>query len=60
MYRDGDTVWGNIISTGGGPGLTVDPYVNFPIKDNTIHGNVIVGGRRRRGPASSATPPTAT
>jgi hypothetical protein len=44
MYLDGDTVWGSVISTGGGPGATFSPYINFPIKDNTIYGNVIVQG----------------
>lgn len=44
MYLDGDTIWGNLTSTGGGPGPTFNPYVNFPIKDNTIHGNVVVTG----------------
>ena len=36
MYLDGDTIWGNLISVGGGPGVTESPYVNFPIKDNVI------------------------
>ncbi len=44
MYLDGDTIRGNITSTGGGPGPTFDPYVNFPIKDNVIYGNVSVEG----------------
>ncbi|MGO9820995.1 MAG: hypothetical protein ACLPTJ_10145 [Solirubrobacteraceae bacterium] len=44
MYLDGDTIWGNVISIGGGPGPTMSPYVNFPIKDNTIYGNVRVIG----------------
>ncbi len=44
MYLDGDTVHGNVISVGGGPGATLDPYINFPIKDNTIDGNVFVTG----------------
>ena len=44
MYLDGDTIWGSVISTGGGPGATFSPYINFPIKDNTIYGNVIVQG----------------
>ena len=29
---------------GGGPGPTSDPYVNFPIKDNLIDGNLEVSG----------------
>ncbi len=44
MYLDGDTIWGNVISIGGGPGPVLNPYVNFPIKDNVIHGNVFVFG----------------
>ena len=44
MYLDGDSIHGNVISIGGGPGPTFDPYVNFPIKDNVIGGNVFVTG----------------
>ncbi len=44
MYLDGDKIWGNLISMGGGPGPVLDPYVNFPIKDNIIHGYVWVTG----------------
>jgi hypothetical protein len=44
MYLDGDTIHGSVVSTGGGPGPTMDPYVNFPIKDNVIDGNLIVHG----------------
>ena len=44
MYLDGNTIHGNVTSTGGGPGPTFDPYINFPIKDNTIGGNVSVSG----------------
>ena len=44
MYLDGDSIHGNVISTGGGPGPTRTPYVNFPIKDNVIGGNLIVRG----------------
>jgi len=43
MYLDGDVVGGNVISLGGGPGLG-GPYTNFPIKDNTIGGDLIVLG----------------
>lgn len=42
MYLDGDTIYGEVISKGGGPGLTLNPYVNFPIKDNVIYGYVQV------------------
>jgi hypothetical protein len=44
MYLDGDTIHGNVVSRGGGPGATLSPYVNFPIKDNTITGDVTVTG----------------
>ena len=44
MYLDGDTIGGNLVSIGGGPGPTLNPYINFPIKDNTIQGNVYVQG----------------
>jgi hypothetical protein len=44
MYLDGDTIRGSVISIGGGPGPTLSPYINFPIKDNVIGGNVIVAG----------------
>lgn len=44
MYLDADTIEGNLISLGGGPGTTLSPYVDFPIKDNTIDGSVWVGG----------------
>lgn len=47
MYLDGDTIHGNVISLGGGPGLrTGAPFVNFPVKDNTIGGNLIFLGWR--------------
>ena len=44
MYLDGDTIHGSVISNGGGPGPTMDPYVNFPIKDNVIDGALDVNG----------------
>jgi len=43
MYLDGNTIGRNVVSVGGGPGLNGD-YLNFPIKDNTIGGNLIVRG----------------
>jgi hypothetical protein len=46
MYLDGNTIGGNVVSLGGGPGVTLNPYVNFPIKDNTIGGNVMIAGWR--------------
>ncbi len=43
MYLDGNTVGGSVISIGGGPGLSeYAPFLNFPIKDNTIGKNLIV------------------
>lgn len=44
MYLDGDTITGNVQSNGGGPGPTLSPYINFPIKDNVISGNLTVDG----------------
>ena len=44
MYLDGDTIHGNVNSHGGGPGPTFSPYINFPIKDDVIDGNVKVDG----------------
>ena len=44
MYLSADTIDGNLTSVGGGPGVTFDPYVNFPIKDSTILGNVSITG----------------
>lgn len=43
MYLDGDTIAGNVISRGGGPGLN-GPFVNFPVKDNTIGGRLMLIG----------------
>ena len=44
MYLSADTIGGNLVSSGGGPGVTVSPYVNYPIKDSTIDGSVEVTG----------------
>ena len=44
MYLDGNTIHGDVISRGGGPGLNSDVFVNFPIKDNTIGGRLLVEG----------------
>ena len=44
MYLDGNTIAGDVISRGGGPGLTSNQFVNFPIKDNTIGGRLLVEG----------------
>jgi hypothetical protein len=40
MYLDGDTIQGSVISKYGGPGLTSDQFLNFPIKDNVIGGDL--------------------
>ncbi len=45
MYLDGDHIGGNVISHGGGPGLH-GTFLNFPVKDNTIGGNLVVRGWR--------------
>ena len=41
LYLGNMTVHGNVISNGGG---TADRFYNFPIKDNTIDGNLILHG----------------
>jgi hypothetical protein len=43
MYLTALSVGGNVVSNGGGPGLGL-PFVNFPIKDSAIGGNLIVQG----------------
>jgi hypothetical protein len=42
LYLSGITVHGNVISNGGGPGTS--QFLNFPTKDDTIDGNLIVQG----------------
>lgn len=42
LYLSGITVQGNVISNGGGPGTS--EFLNFPTKDNTIGGNLIMQG----------------
>lgn len=44
MYLTADTIRGSLFSVGGGPGVTSNPYVNFPIKDNIIDGNAVIDG----------------
>jgi hypothetical protein len=44
MYLTANSIGGNVISNGGGPGLASDSFVNFPIKENAIHGNLSVQG----------------
>ncbi len=46
MYLTAVTVYGNVISIGGGPGPTLNPYINFPIKENTITRNLDIQGWR--------------
>lgn len=41
MYLDGDTIHGDVISRGGGPGLHGE-FINLAIKDNWVGGNLIV------------------
>ena len=41
LYLGSVTVHGNVVSNGGG---TADRFYNFPIKDNTIDGNLIIHG----------------
>jgi hypothetical protein len=36
------TIHGNVVSNGGGPGT--DAFMNFPLKNNTIDGNLIIHG----------------
>lgn len=43
MYLDGDTIRGSVVSNGGGPGLGTR-FLNFPVKDNAIGGNLVVQG----------------
>jgi hypothetical protein len=43
MYLDGDHVFGNVISNGGGD-PSLPPWLSFPIKDNQIDGNLIIHG----------------
>jgi hypothetical protein len=42
LYLSGITVHGNVVSNGGGPGTT--EFLNFPTKDDTIDGNLIIQG----------------
>jgi hypothetical protein len=41
---NGSTIGGNLVSTGGGPGPSFPGFIPFSIKDDTIHGNVVVTG----------------
>ena len=44
LHLDGDTIWGSLISIGGGPGAKETPYVSFPVENNVIRGDVSVTG----------------
>ena len=47
LYLGGITVGGNVISIGGGlPSTSVADFRNFPLKDDVIHGSVIIAGWR--------------
>ena len=41
MYLTADTIRGNVVSTGGGPGPSM---ITFPTKENTIGGNLVIEG----------------
>jgi hypothetical protein len=43
LYLSGITVHGNVISNGGGGGVTGE-FRNFPTKDNIVDGNLVVQG----------------
>lgn len=43
---NGDVIGGNVVSTGGGPGYRLDPWIPFSIKDDTIGKNLVVTGLR--------------
>jgi hypothetical protein len=43
MYLDGDHIGGNVASEGGGPGVN-GQFLNFPVKDNWIGGNLTMYG----------------
>lgn len=46
MYLTALRVGGSVISSGGGPGASRHPYVNFAIKENRIGGELRVSGWR--------------
>ncbi|MGN6332035.1 MAG: hypothetical protein ACTHOD_10335 [Motilibacteraceae bacterium] len=43
---NGVHVGGNVVSSGGGPGYRMDPWIPFSIKDDSIGGNLVVTGLR--------------
>jgi hypothetical protein len=44
MYLTAVTIRGSVESLGGGPGPVFSPYINYPIKENNIGGNLFVSG----------------
>ena len=42
VYIDGVVVGHNVLSLGGGPGVTFSPFYNYAFKDNTVHGDVVL------------------
>ena len=47
LYLGGLTVGGSVISIGGGlPSTSVADFRNFPMKDDVIHGNLVIAGWR--------------
>ena len=44
MYLTATRIRNSVISLGGGPGPVFNPYINYPIKENDIGGNLIVVG----------------
>lgn len=54
MYLTADRITGDVVSTGGGPGVTYSPYVNFPIKENKIGGNLACTGNSPAAQAGDA------
>ncbi len=46
MYLTATYIHGNVISWGGGPGPVFSPYINYPIKENVIGGNLQVANWR--------------
>lgn len=43
---NGDVIGGNVVSSGGGPGYSLNPWIPFSIKDDTIGKNLVVTGLR--------------
>jgi hypothetical protein len=43
---NGDTIGGNLVVNGGGPGYSLDPWIPFSMKDDVVHGSVLVSNLR--------------